>query len=404
MSVDNTLQSIDHLDLEALGHGHALDNLAATRSYNGPYWNPESANGPGFWALSDYHGVKNAANDNVRLSSAQGTQIVDRKVEGEYSSIHNMDDPEHAELKTIAMGFLRSRKIKQWQSAIDEIVDTLLDDASAQPGEFDLVDIITARLPMMVIARVLGVPKVDAPKMVDWANRMTSSDPDERVDTAALAEARSEVIDYFKKLTDQRRESPQDDLVSVLANAEIGSGNLSWGQLAAYYILLVAAGNETTRHLVSGGILALNDNPVVFERMLEDHGLVIRAVEEMIRYVSPVAAMRRTAIEDMTIGDEKIKTGDKVVLFFNGANRDPAVFDNPDEFDIDRHGANEHLGFGSGVHFCLGSHLARAEVRAFFTRMLERKYRFDVVGEPTRVKHYLFTGWSHIPVRLTQLD
>src|SRR5699024_502320 len=144
------------------------------------------------------------------------------------------------------------------------------------------------------------------------------------------------------------------------------------------------------RHLVSGGILALNDNPAVFERMLEDHGLVIRAVEEMIRYVSPTAAMRRTAIEDMTIGDKKIKTGDKVVLFFNGANRDPAVFDNPDEFDIDRHGANEHLGFGSGVHFCLGSHLARAEVRTFFTRMLERKYRIDVVGEPTRLKHYIF--------------
>lgn len=403
MSVDNTVPRIDHLDLEALGDGLALDNLAATRSYDRPYWNPETANGPGFWTLSDYQGVKDAANDNARLSSAQGTQVVDRKVEGKYSSIHNMDDPEHGELKMIAMSFLRSRKIKQWQSAIEEIVDVLLDDSAAQPGEFDLVDIVTARLPMMVIARVLGVPKEDAPKMVDWANRMTSSDPDERVDTAALEEARNEVMDYFKKLTEERREVPQDDLVSVIANAEIETGKLSWGQLAAYYIVLVAAGNETTRHLVSGGILALNDNPEALRQMQQDHGLVIRAVEEMIRFVSPVAAMRRTALEDMTIGDQHIKAGDRVVLFFNGANRDPEVFEDPDTFDINRHGSNEHLGFGSGVHFCLGSHLARAEVRTFFTRMLDRGYRFDVVGEPTRVRHYLFTGWSHIPVKLTHL-
>ncbi|SDS48328.1 Cytochrome P450 [Brevibacterium sandarakinum] len=403
MSVDNTVPRIDHLDLEALGDGLALDNLAATRSYDRPYWNPETANGPGFWTLSDYQGVKDAANDNARLSSAQGTQVVDRKVEGKYSSIHNMDDPEHGELKMIAMSFLRSRKIKQWQSAIEEIVDVLLDDSAAQPGEFDLVDIVTARLPMMVIARVLGVPKEDAPKMVDWANRMTSSDPDERVDTAALEEARNEVMDYFKKLTEERREVPQDDLVSVIANAEIQTGKLSWGQLAAYYIVLVAAGNETTRHLVSGGILALNDNPEALRQMQQDHGLVIRAVEEMIRFVSPVAAMRRTALEDMTIGDQHIKAGDRVVLFFNGANRDPEVFEDPDTFDINRHGSNQHLGFGSGVHFCLGSHLARAEVQTFFTRMLDRGYRFDVVGEPTRVRHYLFTGWSHIPVKLTHL-
>lgn len=403
MSDDNTLQKIDHLDLDALGDGNALENLAATRSYDRPYWNPESANGPGFWALSDYHGVKEAANDNTRLSSAQGTQVVDRKVEGNYSSIHNMDDPEHGELKMIAMSFLRSRKIKQWQSTTEEIVDQLLDDAAAEPGEFNLVDIVTARLPMMVIARVLGVPKEDAPKMVGWANRMTSSDPDEHVDASALEEARNEVMDYFKKLTAERKADPQDDLVSVIANAEIETGKLSWGQLAAYYILLVAAGNETTRHLVSGGILTLNDNPEALNRMQEDHGLVIRAVEEMIRFVTPVAAMRRTAIEDMTVGDQDVKAGERVVLFFNGANRDPAVFDDADTFDIDRHGSNEHLGFGSGVHFCLGSHLARAEVRTFFTRMLERGYRFDVVGEPTRVRHYLFTGWSHIPVKLTQL-
>jgi cholest-4-en-3-one 26-monooxygenase len=161
----------------------------------------------------------------------------------------------------------------------------------------------------------------------------------------------------------------------------------------------VAAGNETTRHLVSGATLALHETPGSWARILVDEALLTPAVEEMFRYVTPVAGMRRTASEELVIGDQTIAEGDKVVLWFAAANRDPQVFEAPNEFRIDR-APNEHLTFGWGIHFCLGAHLARAEVRAFFQQMRARGLRFDVVGEPQRVRHNLFRGWSQVPVRV----
>jgi len=363
------------------------------------HWNPPSERGPGFWALTRYEDVKAAAYDNERLSSADGTQIVDRKVEGKLASLHNMDDPEHAELRKITLPHLRAVKIKQWQDAIDEAVNMLLDEAEAQDGEFDMVPLISARLPMLVLSRVMGVPAVDGPKLVDWTNRLTSSDPSEQVDAEELAAVREEVMTYFADLTEQRRREPTEDLVSVLANAEINGRPLTWDELAAYYIVLVAAGNETARQAVSGGTLLFDRHPEAWQELIDEPAGLRVAIEEMLRWVTPVAAMRRTALEPLTIGDKQIAAGDKVVLWFSAANRDPEVFENPHEFDITR-SPNEHLTFGWGIHFCLGAHLARAEIRSFFAEVLRRGLRFEVTGEPVRVNHNIFRGWSHLPVRL----
>jgi cholest-4-en-3-one 26-monooxygenase len=389
--------SIDLMDLSAFADGRDLALFDAVRDADPVHWNAPSANGPGFWALTRYADVKEAASDTERLTAAEGTQILDRKVEGALQSLHNMDGQEHVALRRVTIPHLRAVKIQQWTAMIDESVTLLLDEAEAA-GSFDLVATISSRLPMLVLSRVLGVPAADAPRMVDWTNRLTSSDPDGVVDAAALAEARDEVMGYFQHLTAARQASPQDDLISVMANGAVMGQPLTWNQLAAYYILLVAAGNETTRHLVSGGTVALDEHDG-WARLHTDRGLLPTTVEEMFRYVSPVAAMRRTATTDLTIGDRAVSAGEKVVLWFSAANHDPAVFDAPHEFRLDRT-PNEHLSFGWGAHFCLGSHLARAEVRSFFGAVLNRGIRFALDGPPERLRVNLFRGWDRVPVRV----
>ena len=399
MTVTDAASRVNLMDINIFGEDREMPVFDQIRAEDPVYWNPPSELGPGFWALTRHDDVKAAAADDIRLSSAQGTQIVDRKVEGELSSLHNMDEPEHNKLRRIAVPHLRAVKIKQWQDVIDESVAELLDDAQ-QRGEFDLVHVVSARLPMLVLSRVLGVPAADAPKMVDWTNRLTSSDPADKVDEAALAEARGEVMAYFEMLTGLRRREPANDLVSILANGAKDGVPLTWEELAAYYIVLVAAGNETARHLVSGGTLLLHENPESWRRLVADPALLGPAVEEMFRWVSPVAAMRRAALEPLEIGGKSVAAGDKVVLWFSAANRDPEMFDDPHAFDIDRT-PNEHVTFGWGVHFCLGAHLARAEVRTLFAEVLRRKLRFEVTGKPVRVHHNIFRGWTYLPVRVT---
>ncbi|GAB93711.1 cytochrome P450 [Gordonia rhizosphera] len=401
MTAPEAAPPADLMDISIFSNDAEMPLLDELRTTDPVHWNPPSDLGPGFWALTRYADVKAAAYDNERLSSASGTQIVERKVEGKLASLHNMDDPEHAALRKIAVPHLRAVKIKQWQDTIDEAVTHLLDDAEAQDGPFDMVHAVSARLPMLVLSRVLGVPAADAPKMVDWTNRLTSSDPADRVDEASLAEARDEVMGYFERLTEMRRREPTNDLVSVLANGEIEGRRLTWDELAAYYIVLVAAGNETARHAVSGGTILFDRHPESWEHLVTSPAETRTAVEEILRWVTPVAAMRRTALVPLRIGERDIAAGDKVVLWFSAANRDPEVFDDPHEFRIGRT-PNEHLTFGWGVHFCLGAHLARAEVRSFFAEAIRRRLRFEVTGDPVRVHHNIFRGWTNLPVRVVQ--
>lgn len=365
------------------------------------FWNPPSEDGPGFWALTRYEDVKAAASDHLRLSSAGGTQIVDRKVEGKLASLHNMDDPEHAKLRKLTVSHLRAVKIREWQDAIDESVARVLDAAERVDGPVDVVRTISSQLPMLVLARVLGVPAEDGPKMVDWTNRLTSSDPADAVDEGALADARDEVMAYFRELTGIRRAEPQNDLISILVQGKKDGVLLTWDELAAYIILLVAAGNETTRHSLSGGMMKFAEQPETWERLRKDPSLFEGAIEEILRWVTAVAAMRRTALEPLTIGGKQIAAGDKVVLWFSAANRDPEVFDSPHDFVIDRK-SNDHLSFGWGVHFCLGAHLARAELTSFFTEAARRGISFELAGTPVRIDYNIFRGWTELPMRLVK--
>ena len=389
---------VDLMDLALFVDGREDDAFDELRRSDPVHWNPPSDHGPGFWSLLRYADVRDGASDASGLSSAAGTQIVDRKVEGGLASLHNMDDPEHAKLRKVTVPHLRAVKIQQWQEVIANSVDLLLDEA-VERESFDMVDLIAARLPMLVLSQVMGVPAADAPRMVDWTNRLTSSDPDHKVDAAALQAAREDIMGYFEQLTEQRRREPMNDLVSNLVNGTKDGAPLTWGELAAYYIVIVAAGNETTRHLVSGATIALDQTPGAWERLAAEPAVLAPAVEEMFRHVTPLSAMRRTATRDLVIDGREITAGEKVVLWFAAANRDPDVFEDPHEFRVDRT-PNDHLTFGWGVHFCLGAHLARAEVRGFYRAALDRGLRFEVTGQPERLPQNIFRGWRHIPTRV----
>jgi cytochrome P450 len=396
-----TTQNIDLMDLNQFVNGEEDNLFAELRQSDPVHWNDEPG-GEGFWSLTRYEDVKAAADNPTTYSSAQGTQIVSRRVEGHGpGSLHNMDDPEHAKLRRLTAPELRPAKVRDWQEVIDQVVGELLDDA-VRLGEFDFVETVAKQLPMRIVAEVLGVPHADAPKMVDWANRMQSAEAPANADPAAMQAARDEALEYFHDLTEKRRREPQRDLISVLAHATKDGVPLTWEELAAYYIVITAAGNETTRFLTTGGVLALGEDRARWARLRDEPEVLVPAVEEMFRYVSPLSCMRRTLTEDVVVRGQEMRAGDKVVLWFSSANWDESVFDRPREYVMDRT-PNEHLSFGWGVHFCLGAHLARAEVRTLFGETVKRGLRFDLAGDPVRLRHNLFRGWTQAPVRVAPI-
>jgi cytochrome P450 len=211
--------------------------------------------------------------------------------------------------------------------------------------------------------------------------------------------ARTEMFGYFRELSEQRRKEPRNDIVSKLVHAELDGEPLPWDDLAAYYFVLVGAGNETTRNLLTGTVLAFDEFPDQWRKLVEDRTLLKPAIEEMLRYITPIRAMRRTATADIDWHGRTIRAGDKVVCWFQAANRDPAVFAEPDDVRIDRED-NEHLGFGWGIHACMGSHLARAEANAFLTQVLDRGLRIRPLGEPDRLHTNQFHAFKRLNVRV----
>lgn len=397
--VSSASEQIDLMDLAVFTSGRQYEMFARLRA-NGPiHWNDEP-DGPGFWSLVRYEDVKAAMMDQPRLSNAEGTMLPSRRAEGKLHSLHNMDDPQHAKLRRVAAPYMRGIRVKAWQQMIYEAVTTLLDEAEAKE-HVDVVHEIAARLPMLVLGRVLGVPREDCPLMVDWTNKLTTDDPDYLPDPAQREQARDELFAYFKDLTDQRRREPRDDLVSVLAGGQVDGKLLSWDDLAAYYVLLVAAGNETTRHLLSGGIEALDCHPGSWAVLHDNPGLIGTAVEEMLRWVTPVTNIRRTALEDLELLGQQIRAGQKVVAWFASANRDEREFEDPETFKPSR-SPNMHLGFGWGIHACMGSHLARAEAVELFTEIVRRGLAISLDGPPVRVASNSFTGLKRLPATVAR--
>lgn len=389
--------AIDLMNLEPFIDGVENGLFARLRADEPLHWNDE-ANGPGFWSVTRYEDLIEVVNDPKTFVNGEGTQILSRKVEGGTSTVHNTDQPRHTKLRKLAAPHLRAVKIKEWQEVIDASVKNILDGVE-DAGDVEFVNSAAALLPIQVLGQVLGVPLEDCGLLLDWTNRVVSDDPEFMRSPDEKERAREEMFGYFKELTDLRRAEPKNDMVSKLVNAELDGEPLGWDDLAAYYFVLVGAGNETTRNLITGSILAFDEFPGEWDKLVADHSLLRPAIEEMLRYVTPIRAMRRTAVVDTDWKGTTIKAGDKVVCWFQAANRDPSVFADPDVVKIDR-AENDHVGFGWGIHACMGSHLARAEVATFFQAVLDRGLRFRPISPPDRLHTNQFNAFKRLNVRV----
>ena len=316
-----------------------------------------------------------------------------------------MDAPDHASYRKLAAPHFTPRSIRRLAPGIERIASEILDDLWKREGEteLDFVTEISAPLPLAVLADLLGVPREDWQLMFRWTNAIVGSqDPEyaqgETPENSAGA-ARRALFEYFGKMVEERRKKPTNDIVSILANAKLRGEELPPFELLSYYFLLVIAGNETTRNAMSGGLLALIENPGELEKLRRNPAAVDTAVEEIVRWTTPVIQFCRTPTEDLELRGQKIRAGESMCLLYPSANRDEDVFDAPFEFRVERR-PNRHLAFGIGEHFCLGANLARLELRILFRQLAERLVDVELAGPVERLRSSFLGGVKHMPIRL----
>ncbi|MEE9280073.1 MAG: cytochrome P450 [Myxococcota bacterium] len=274
---------------------------------------------------------------------------------------------------------------------------------NGESGEIDFVERVSSVLPLAVIADMLGVPRSDWKMMFQWTNEMIgASDPEYRREGETPDDtserARLAALEYFSTMAEERLKSPRNDLVSILANARIDGEPLPFENLMSFYNLIVIAGNETTRNATSGGLLALIEHPAELDKLRRDPSLAPTAVEEILRWTTPVIQFCRTATEDVEIRGQKVREGEAFCLFYPSANRDEDVFEEPYSFKVDRD-PNPHLAFGIGEHFCLGANVARLELTVMFRQLAARLQEVELAGPVERLRSGFLGGIKHMPIR-----
>lgn len=402
------LAGIDLTDLDnfAGGFPHAL--FARHRREAPVYWHEPTENTPdneGFWSVASYAETFEVLRDQVTYSSVTGgdrayggTLIQDLPIAGQV--LNMKDDPRHRQIRKLVSSGLTPRMIQRVEDDLRVRCRTLLE--AVQPSvPFDFLVDIAAELPMQMICILLGVPESDRHWLFEAVEPSFDFGKARRSQvTSSLGDSSSGMYQYGSELIALKRSRPGDDMLSVVANATVDDPDvpvLSDAELYLFFYLLFSAGAETTRNAIAGGLLALLEHPGEFHSLRANLELVPTAIEEMLRWTSPSPSKRRTATTDVTLGGQDIASGQKVVVWEGSANRDARVFDRPDQFDITRK-PNPHLGFGQGVHFCLGAHLARLELRVVFEEMLPRftSVRLAEPVEWTRSNRH--TGIRHMVV------
>lgn len=362
-----------------------------------PVYYNRLAEGGGFYALTRHEHVAEVALDMDHFISGKGTQIKDKRAEGHGApSVHNADRPIHAELRKAGQRALRRPMIEARRPRIREIIAELI-EAAPKNVPFDFVEQIAVKIPMIVFSEVLGVPDHMQLQLVKWANSMS----DVTASESEQAENRARLFQYFRTLAAEKRRNPGDDIASSLVAAEVNGEIMADEYLDAFFMVLTVAGNETTRFLLAGGLeqLCLARDQLAALMQNPTPGFRKTAVEEMVRWVTPVIHMRRTAIRDGDLFGTRIRAGDKVVLYFASANRDERVFgQDAAGFRLDR-SPNPHLGFGQGGHFCLGAHLARMETHIFWEEFVARIRDVHLpYGPGERLASHWFAGLQSLIV------
>jgi len=361
--------------------------------------------GPGYWALTRHADVVEASRRPADFCSGRGTNVPDLPPEflEFFGSMINLDDPRHARLRRLVSAGFTPRMMHQLDAGIDAMAASIV-DAAAAGGTCDFVVDVAARLPLAIICDLMGIEPDRRDEVFELSNVVLSQGDPEYVPEGtdpltAFLTAGAGLAAIMHETADLRRGGDGQDLTSVLVNAELEGERLTEDELASFFVLLCVAGNETTRNATAWGLQFLTENSDQRDRWLADlDGVTPTAVEEIVRMASPVIHFRRTATADgVRLGDHEFAEGDKVVLFYASANRDEAVFAEPDRFDVTRD-PNPHVGFGGpGPHFCLGAHLARRQVGAMFRELLARFPGVHATAEPDRLRSSFVNGIKHLP-------
>jgi cytochrome P450 len=360
--------------------------------------------GPGFWALTRYADVMQVSRDPDSFHSAPTSTVGDMPAEiAEWlGSMINMDAPKHTKLRLIVNRGFTPRQVARIDDSVREQATEIVERV-APMGECDFVREIAAALPLQIICDMMGIPREDTQQIFDLTNTILGVGDPEYVQTMEqLMAAGMGLFQYGIALAQDRLDNPRDDITTQLMQAEVedenGKHRLTTAELGSFFLLLVAAGNETTRNAISHGMRALTDHPDQRKVWTSDFDTVSpTAVEEIVRWATPVINFRRTATRDIVVGGQEVKTGQKVVMFYNSANRDERAFDNPFRFDVLRT-PNEHFGFGAGgPHFCLGANLARREIRVMFEEVLRRLPDIEITGEPDMLQSNFIHGIKRMP-------
>lgn len=375
-----------------------------------PMWTWMRDNAPAYydeqwdvWAVTRHGDVRAAERDAATFSNAQGI----RPHTYPLPMMISMDDPEHLKRRKLVNRGFTPRRVRDHEADIRRISDHILDRV-CERGECDFVWDIAAPLPLILIGEMLGFPPESYDDLLRWSDDMIKGTTS--TDAAALMQAHAaaeEFADFQRRIVADRRTEPRDDLISTLVHAEVDGERLDDQSLVEEGRLLLIGGDETTRHVLTGGMHAFLSHPSEQEQLAVayrggDAVTIDLAVEELLRWVTPIKNMNRTATRDVELHGEVIPRGAQVLLMFEAANRDPHVFDEPDRFDIDRD-PNDHLAFGFGAHFCLGNALARIELRVMFERVFERLPDLELAGDqplPRRNSNFI-TGFESMPVRFT---
>jgi len=404
------LDTLDIISNDTYAHnGYPHAEWARLRREDPIHWNERNIKNP-FWAVTKHADIVWISKQPERFQNGPRLAAFPEFVppdqeEALVRHLLNMDPPDHARFRRLASHRFTPRGLERMRRDIElittDLVDAMMGDGGVREGDF--VELLSAPLPLQVLAELLGVPREMWPTMFDWTNRVIgSADPEyqqEGQDAFATAQAaRLQLFAYFAEMARKRRAEPTDDIVSVIANAEIEGSSLPERELLSYYFLLVVAGNETTRNAMTGGLLALLENPDQWQRLRRDPSLVDSAVEEIVRWTTPVIQFCRTPVEDVEIRGKKIRAGDNLCLFYPSANRDEEVFDDPFAFRIDRR-PNRHIAFGIGEHFCLGANLARLELRVMFRHLVARLAECELTGRPERLRSSFVGGIKRMPIR-----
>ncbi|MEX1106314.1 MAG: cytochrome P450 [Ilumatobacteraceae bacterium] len=383
--------------------GHPWEQYAWLRANDPVHWHDE-ADGPGFWAITKYDDIRTVSRQPGTFSSYErGTMLAEpdeMNLAAGRQMMLNMDPPQHDRFKLLVSRGFTPRNSQLLAARIAELSTEIIDDVIGR-GECDFVTDIAGRLPSALIAELMGIPRADGERLYELTELMHTTD-----DAVASPEQRGmavfEMLTYAQQVAEQKRANPGDDIASALVQAEVDGDRLTDGEFQWFFLLLVNAGGDTTRNLLAAGLQALFDHPSERARLAADpDALVPTAVEEMLRFTTPVVHFRRTVMQPVEMRGTQLSLGDKVMVFYGSANRDEDVFTDPDRFDVGRN-PNPHMAFGGGgPHLCLGMHVARIELQAMLHQIVTRLPDLEPAGPIEPMASNFIAGIHSMPVRFT---